>query len=170
MLTDHAWHEIARALDITQRELQIVQAVFDNQHEGDIARHFQLSPHTVHMHMNRLFKKLNITSRTELVLRIVEQMVALTLSETAVLPPICPRHHTSACCLHHNQPAPPAKPKPCTVLSVTAVNWPVLQGLSAFQLSSFCFESSQIASGAATGPDFQNVSMSVFQLFLQFLV
>lgn len=109
LLTDHAWHEIGRTLGITKRELQIVQSVFDNQHEADIAKRFKISPHTVHMHLNRLFKKLNVTSRTELVLRIVEQMVALTLSETAVLPPICPRHHTGKCCLH-NPPAPPAKP------------------------------------------------------------
>jgi DNA-binding CsgD family transcriptional regulator len=105
LLSDHAWHEIARTLDIPKRELQIVQSVFDNLHEVEIAKHFKLSPHTVHMHLNRLFKKLNVTSRTELVLRIVEQLVALTLSETAVLPPICPRHHTGRCCLHN----PPAK-------------------------------------------------------------
>ncbi len=104
LLSDRAWHEIARTLDITKRELQIVQAVFDNQHETEIAKRFKLSPHTVHMHMNRLFKKLNVTSRTELVLRIMQEMVALTLSETAVLPPICPRHHTGKCCLH-NPPA-----------------------------------------------------------------
>ena len=104
LLSAHAWHEIGRTLDITKRGLQIVQAVFDNQHESEIAKRFKISPHTVHMHLNRLFKKLNVTSRTELVLRIVEQMVALTLSETAVLPPICPRHHTGKCCLH-NPPA-----------------------------------------------------------------
>lgn len=109
LLSDHAWQEIATALDITKRELQIVQAVFDNQHEADIAKRFKLSPHTVHMHMNRLFKKLNITSRTELVLRIVEQMITLTLAETRVLPPICHRHHTGKCCIH-NSPAPLTKP------------------------------------------------------------
>ena len=106
LLTDQAWHEIARTLGITQREMQIVQSVFDNQHETEIAKCFKISPHTVHMHLNRLFKKLNVTSRTELVLRIVEQMVKLTLSETAVLPPICPRQHSGDCCLH-NPPAPP---------------------------------------------------------------
>jgi DNA-binding CsgD family transcriptional regulator len=106
LLTNHAWHEIARTLGISNRELQIVQAVFDNQHEADIAKRFKLSPHTVHMHMNRLFKKLNVKSRTELVLRIVEQMVALTLSETAVLPPICPHQNTGDCRMH-NPPAPP---------------------------------------------------------------
>jgi len=106
ILSDHAWLEIGRTLDITKRGLQIVQAVFDNQHEADIAKRFKLSPHTVHMHMNRLFKKLNVTSRTELVLRIVEQMVALTLSETAVLPPICPHQNTGDCRMH-KPPEPP---------------------------------------------------------------
>jgi DNA-binding CsgD family transcriptional regulator len=109
LLSDHAWREIGRTLGITKRELQIVQSVFDNQHEPDIAQRFKISSHTVHMHLNRLFKKLTVTSRTELVLRIVEQMVTLTLSETAVLPPICPRHHTGECCLHRPS-APSAKP------------------------------------------------------------
>ena len=109
LLSDHAWLEIAGALKITKRELQIVQSVFDNQHEAEIAKRFKISPHTVHMHMNRLFKKLNVTTRTELVLRIVEQLVALTLSETAVLPPICPRHQSGKCG-RHKMPAPTAKP------------------------------------------------------------
>ena len=107
LLSDHAWHEIGRTLGITKRELQIVQSVFDNQHETEIAKRFKISPHTVHMHLNRLFKKLAVTSRTELVLRIVEQMVTLTLSETSVLPPICPRHHTGRCCLHPDLPVAP---------------------------------------------------------------
>ena len=107
IFTDHAWHEIARTLCIPKRELQIVQSVFDNQHEAAIAKRFKISPHTVHMHMNRLFKKLNVTSRTELVLRVVEQMVALTLSETAVLPPICPHQHTGDCRMH--KPPIPAR-------------------------------------------------------------
>ena len=118
LLTDHAWHEIARTLDITKRELQIVQSVFDNQHEADIAKRFKLSPHTVHMHMNRLFKKLTVKSRTELVLRIVEQMVTLTLSETAVLPPICPHQHTGDCRMH-KPPAPPQTRKTSSSFAVT---------------------------------------------------
>ena len=109
LLSDHAWYEIGRTLGLTRRQLQIVQSVFDNRYEPEIATQFRISPHTVHMHLNRIFKKLNVTSRTELVLRIVELMITLTLSETAVLPPICPRHHTGVCCLHP-APAPPAKP------------------------------------------------------------
>ncbi|MEI8043733.1 MAG: helix-turn-helix transcriptional regulator [Verrucomicrobiota bacterium] len=107
ILSDHAWSEIAKAMGITKREIQIIQGVFDNRHEVDIAERLRISPHTVHMHLNRLYKKLIVTSRTELVLRIVQEMVTLTLSETAVLPPICPRHRTDACCLHKNPPVPP---------------------------------------------------------------
>ena len=117
LLSDHAWLEIARTLNITKRGLQIVQAVFDNQHESEIAKRFKISPHTVHMHLNRLFKKLNVTSRTELVLRIVEQMVALTLSETAVLPPICPHQHTGDCRMH-NPPAPPQTRKTASSVAI----------------------------------------------------
>lgn len=109
MISDHAWIEIARTLDITKRELQIVQSVFDNLPEAGIAQRLRISEHTVHTHLNRLFKKLTVTTRTELVLRIMEQMIALTLSETGVLPPICRRHHTGSCCLHKHMPAQPTK-------------------------------------------------------------
>lgn len=110
LLSAHAWHEIASALDITSRELQIVQAVFDNLPEAGIARRFKLSVHTVHTHLNHLFKKLTVSTRTELVLRIMEQMITLTLSETAVLQPMCHRHHSGRCCLHPHPPTTPAKP------------------------------------------------------------
>ena len=106
LLSNNAWLEIARSLGITHRELQIIQSVFDNQREVDIAKRFELSPHTVHMHLNRLFKKLTVTSRTELVLRIMEQMLTLTLSETAVLPPVCPRLK-SCDCFQYRPPTTP---------------------------------------------------------------
>ena len=109
LLTVRVWLEISRTLALTKREMQIVQAIFDNLTEAGIAQRLRISEHTVHTHLNRLLKKLTVTTRTELVLRIMEQLIALTLSETGVLPPICRYHHTGACCLH-NPPAPLAKP------------------------------------------------------------
>ena len=108
LLSDHAWHEISQALGLTKRELQIVQSVFDNLSEAEIARRFRISGHTVHTHLNRLFKKLAVTTRTELVLRVMEQLITLTLSESGVLPPICYRNHTGQC-RRHTPPVPPAK-------------------------------------------------------------
>jgi DNA-binding NarL/FixJ family response regulator len=100
MLSEQAWSEVGSALRVTRREVEVVQAVFDNLTEKGIASRFAITEHTAHTHLNRLFKKLNVRSRTELVLRFVEQMMELILSETAVLPPICPRHESSHCFLH----------------------------------------------------------------------
>jgi DNA-binding CsgD family transcriptional regulator len=100
ILSEHAWIEIGRALGVTSREVQIIQAVFDNLTQKGIACRFAITEHTAHTHLNRLFKKLNVSTRTELVLRVMEQMIALVLSETGVLPPICPRHESGHCCLH----------------------------------------------------------------------
>lgn len=72
MLSEHAWTEIGCALGVTKREVQIIQAVFDNLPQKGIASRFAITEHTVHTHLNRLFKKLNVTTRTELVLRVME--------------------------------------------------------------------------------------------------
>ncbi len=106
LLTDQAWTETGRTLRLTKRELQIVQGVFDNLPKTGIAGRLKISEHTVHTHLNRLFKKLAVSTRTELVLRIMEQLITLTRSANSTLPPICRHHHAGACFLHN----PPAKP------------------------------------------------------------
>ena len=109
ILDDHAWREIARTLGLTKREAQIVRGVFDNLRKTGIARRLQISDHTVHTHLNRLFKKLNVTTRTALVLRVMEQMISLTRSQTGTLPPIC-RRHAGGCCLHDPPENPSGNP------------------------------------------------------------
>jgi DNA-binding CsgD family transcriptional regulator len=86
LLSNNAWSEIARTLNLTRRELQIVQSVFDNLPERGIARSLRISEHTVHTHLNRLFKKLTVTTRTDLVLRIMEQMMLRPPPVAAVTP------------------------------------------------------------------------------------
>ena len=108
LLNDHAWAEIARTLGITRRELQIVQGVFDNLPKAGIAGRLHIPEHTVHTHLNRLFKKLEVTTRADLVLRIMEQLITLTLSETSSLSPIC-RHYSGGCCLHNAHTTQPTK-------------------------------------------------------------
>jgi DNA-binding CsgD family transcriptional regulator len=97
ILSDHAWREIAEALGITKRELQIIQGVFGNLTQAAIAQRLNMTEHTAHTHLNRLYAKLTVTTRTELVLRVMEQLIALTLAETGVLPPICPRRYRGDC-------------------------------------------------------------------------
>jgi DNA-binding CsgD family transcriptional regulator len=89
LLTDAAWSEIASSLVLSPRELEITRGVFDNLTEGAIAGNLRISQHTTHTHLRRLFAKLGVTTRTELVIRIAQELLALTLSETGSLPPIC---------------------------------------------------------------------------------
>ncbi len=97
MLSDQAWGEIARSLTLSARELQIVRRVFDDRTEFAIAADLGISPHTVHTHIERLHHKLAVTDRVELVLRVMQEFVALTLAPATVLPSICANRAAGRC-------------------------------------------------------------------------
>ena len=89
MFSDEAWAEIAGSLRLSGQELRIVRGVFDDLTESAIADGMNVSPHTVHTHSERLYRKLGGTDRIKLVLRVMERYVALTLSADNELPPLC---------------------------------------------------------------------------------
>ena len=87
LLSNDTWAEAGRSLGLTERELQIVRGVFDNGTEGAIAATLDLSPHTVHTHLNRLFIKLAVSTRAELVQRVMAEAMGLaTASESRYRP------------------------------------------------------------------------------------
>ena len=67
------WGRIAEQLHLSARELQIVQHIFDDEKESLIARHLGMSPHTVHTHIGRLYRKLEASSRCGLMLRVFRE-------------------------------------------------------------------------------------------------
>ena len=75
MFSKPAWQEIARSLKLSGQELQIVRGVFDDYTEFAIASNLQVSPHTVHTHCERLYRKLAVTDRVKLVLRIMDEFL-----------------------------------------------------------------------------------------------
>lgn len=97
VFSEAAWAEIARSLKLAGRELEITRGVFDNLIEGAIAANLRISEHTVHAHLNRLFKKLRVTTRVQLVLRVTQELLILTLSEASDLPPICRNRANGRC-------------------------------------------------------------------------
>ncbi len=97
LLSKVAWSEIARSLDLSARELETVQGVFDNLKEDAIALNLGVSEHTIHTHLHRLFSKLRVTTRTQMVVRIMQELLLLTLSEAGSLPSIC-RHRANGRC------------------------------------------------------------------------
>ena len=91
-LSAQAWDGIGRSLKLSTRELQIVRAIFDDRTEFAIAADLGVSPHTIHTHCGRLYKKLAVTDRTMLMLRVIDEFIALTVAPGSVLPPICAQH------------------------------------------------------------------------------
>ena len=102
MFSDQAWEEIARSLKLSSRELQIVRKVFDDHTEFAIADDLSVSPHTIHTHCERLYRKLAVTDRVRLVLRVMDEFLALTVASETVLPPICANRVAGRCPLRRN--------------------------------------------------------------------
>jgi len=101
LLTDLAWSEVGRSLKLSARELEITRGVFDNLTEDAIAGNLGVSEHTIHTHLHRLFSKLRVTTRTQMVVRVMQELLMLTLSDTGSLPPIC-RHRVNGRCPMEN--------------------------------------------------------------------
>jgi DNA-binding NarL/FixJ family response regulator len=99
------WGLIQKSLQLSPRELDIVQGVFDDKLETAIAAELGVSAHTVHTETGRLRRKLNAHDRVSLVLLIMEEFLKLTASDETDLPSICRNHAAGRCplagALHH---------------------------------------------------------------------
>jgi ATP/maltotriose-dependent transcriptional regulator MalT len=76
ILPRDAWETIAKSLRISDRELEIVQGIFDDRKEFAIADELKISMHTVHTHLERLYRKLGVSSRLGLVLCILSEYLS----------------------------------------------------------------------------------------------
>jgi len=92
-----AWEQIARSLELSGRELQIVRGVFDDQKESELATALGISIHTIHSHFERMHHKLGIADRPQLMQRIMQEFLALTAAPGSELPPICANQVTGHC-------------------------------------------------------------------------
>jgi len=74
------WQAIAQRLDLSYREVEIAQGIFDDLKENGIAERLNLSPHTVHEYLKRLYRKLVVSGRVQLVLLLVKERLARSTS------------------------------------------------------------------------------------------
>lgn len=77
VLDARAWCMLAAALRLSPRELEIARGIFRDEKDVAIAGRLGISPHTVHTHVERLYHKLGVHSRVELVLHIVQTYLQL---------------------------------------------------------------------------------------------
>jgi len=71
------WRSLSAALGLSQREVSIVQALFDGASEKRIAEQLGISPHTVHTYLWRIYRKLNVQGRQQLLVRIFAEFRSL---------------------------------------------------------------------------------------------
>lgn len=71
------WRSLAALLGLSPRECGVVRAVFDGDSEKRIAERIGLSPHTVHTYLWRIYRKLQVQSREELLVRVFAEFRSL---------------------------------------------------------------------------------------------
>ena len=74
-LKQEEWREVAGSMHLSLREAQIASLILANIGNAQIASVLGISTHTVHSHLDRMYRKLRIRSREELITRIFLQFV-----------------------------------------------------------------------------------------------
>ena len=76
---DETWDSIVRSLRLSPREAEIVALLLSDDSRDDvIAERLGISRHTVHTYIERLYRKVGATSRSQVVTRIFQQYVVLS--------------------------------------------------------------------------------------------
>jgi DNA-binding CsgD family transcriptional regulator len=71
------WHGVHARLRLSRREADIVGFFLRDLPERDIACRLEISVHTVHSHVERLYRKLHVRSRSALLLRMFDEWIEL---------------------------------------------------------------------------------------------
>ncbi len=83
VLTVEQWHVVARTFRLSGREMEVATLVLRDMKENEIAERLKISPHTVHTYLERLFRKVSVASRTQLVIRVLSVILCGELDETS---------------------------------------------------------------------------------------
>jgi DNA-binding CsgD family transcriptional regulator len=77
LICEQAWGDLKRQISLSKRELQIAKRVFDDLNEEEIGRELGISRHTVHTHLERLYRKTGVNSRLQLVVFVVSHCAVI---------------------------------------------------------------------------------------------
>lgn len=88
LLTETQWRSVAALLGLSGREFQIVQCIFDDMKEATIARELSISAHTVHTHVERLYRKTGVSNRCALLVRIFAVFLSSVVGNETLATPV----------------------------------------------------------------------------------
>jgi DNA-binding CsgD family transcriptional regulator len=75
VISEAEWPRLQAALRLSERELQIVRQVLEDRKEESIAYELGISPHTVNTYLQRLYAKLRVASRAQLIVRVLSEHI-----------------------------------------------------------------------------------------------
>jgi DNA-binding NarL/FixJ family response regulator len=82
LLTVDDWTSISSRLHLSTREAQIARLILDGMGEPEIGAQLHIAQRTVHAHAERLYRKLQIHSRHQLVTRLFATYLELRATPT----------------------------------------------------------------------------------------
>jgi len=103
IFSKRAWDEVGRNLGLSPRELELLRGMFDGLTESAIAINLKISLRTVHTHVERLHRKLQVTHQVALALRVVTEFLKLAGAPGSAVPPICARRTAGRCPLQRQR-------------------------------------------------------------------
>ncbi|HSQ28855.1 MAG TPA: helix-turn-helix transcriptional regulator, partial [Gemmatimonadaceae bacterium] len=71
VLSTGEWQVIDSELGLTTREREIVELVLADLKESAMGAELGISPHTVHTHLERVYRKVGVRGRVQLVVRVL---------------------------------------------------------------------------------------------------
>jgi DNA-binding CsgD family transcriptional regulator len=75
------WDSVCSALQFSKRETDIFRLLLTDHSERAVALQLQISTHTVHSHIERLYRKLGVRSRSSLIVLVFETWVRLEFAK-----------------------------------------------------------------------------------------
>lgn len=75
MFRDEEWARLRQELHLSPREMQVVRLIFADDKEEAIAGELGISPSTVHTYIERLYRKLGVRDRVQMVVRVTGQFL-----------------------------------------------------------------------------------------------
>ncbi len=75
LFSNERWSELAKVLGFSARQGQVARCLTLGMSDRQIATELELSEHTVRTHLSRIYQKLNVQDRMELVLLVFRQFL-----------------------------------------------------------------------------------------------
>ena len=76
VFTHHEWGELTSRLEVSGRQAEIMRCLLEGMADKQVAANLEISTHTVRTYIDRMFAKLHVQDRNELVVLLFRQFRA----------------------------------------------------------------------------------------------